>query len=976
MRFPNIFGRLLAILLIATLAQNTQAADQPHLDDLNAQPDAPFVPGNFPKVTLTETQSLLASDQAWSKYDVIGGKAGMATKIARVQAINPDVQFHFSFHPQSYLGYLHNDPCEIAFGMPFNRSDATTGGCSIYAGHWLYRAGTTLATDASASTRTIRVQDAGTLQAGEYLVIYDAPLGSFNNAEHVQVISVNRSVVPHRVELATRGFKSNAVSHSAGSIVAMHERGRGGDPRNWAFNLALNSPRDATNRRVSSIMATWIRDNMHRNSRGQPTSVRVDGIYFDEDGHALFAQQVDANNDGVIDNGILPSGQNIWEAGLEEFYQQVRNRVPNLRVVGGWRESYGFPSLNGVQMENWLTTNGEFDVNPNYAGNSGALSQLQNYNLHTQYHRIGEGYVEALSKSPTRLYPYTVRSTTSPEVPATNATFRLGFAATLLHDGYYGRQNSDDHPDPWYDEYAVDTRSGSSTYGHAIASNASNESEIRDHKGWLGRPLGPRRRIYNNSQFEPSRTLITNGSFEQGTDGWLLRNVNTSIDQSIVRAGTRSLRVNGQQNFTVDLGGASVRGPQFDMIAGREYTLTFAARSSIIRDLFVRLDFSPNQGSFVVPQRWTRYVYTVTATSTGRFRPIFNLGRTDSTVWIDDVHVHEGNPNVFRRDFDNGIVVVNLTPQARTVPLNGTFQRIRGTGQDLLNSGAQVSSVTLPAYDAAILVRPDDTQVASSNPSGGCGAPSINLTGQPTAYGWADTCSPGLYHLVGTSIDTLTRYTGTLTSTATITEVTGDQLESNDSLQQTSPTAAAFDLRVRVSQDTISLRTAPNADVCLNLTSGSGVVRTGSTGQPASSNVNLRTGASCNCTAQAAPTTAIAANPGLHVWHDPCSQSFTIRATSDGPNRAFSGRVSANQSLSITGLNGIESHDEISGGGTQQVNFELQVWQGEDELRLSAPANATVCLALDPGSAGPIRYGQNGQTTARTIDLRTGNACQ
>jgi hypothetical protein len=51
-------------------------------------------------------------------------------------------------------------------------------------------------------------------------------------------------------------------------------------------------------------------------------------------------------------------------------------------------------------------------------------------------------------------------------------------------------------------------------------------------------------------------------------------------------------------------------------------------------------------------------------------------------------------------------VVVNATPTARTVALGGTFQRIRGTGQDPLNDGASLTQVTIAPYDSAILVRP------------------------------------------------------------------------------------------------------------------------------------------------------------------------------------------------------------------------------------------------------------------------------
>ena len=82
-------------------------------------------------------------------------------------------------------------------------------------------------------------------------------------------------------------------------------------------------------------------------------------------------------------------------------------------------------------------------------------------------------------------------------------------------------------------------------------------------------------------------------------------------------------------------------------------------------------------------------------------------------VWLDSVYVFEGNPNVFRRDFDNGIVVVNATPSSKTVNLDGTFKRIKGT-QDAVNNGATLSSVTIPAYDSPLLVRPDGRKPTGS----------------------------------------------------------------------------------------------------------------------------------------------------------------------------------------------------------------------------------------------------------------------
>ena len=250
----------------------------------------------------------------------------------------------------------------------------------------------------------------------------------------------------------------------------------------------------------------------------------------------------------------------------------------------------------------------DFAVNPEYTGMGGIYSQLHNYMIHLSQHDTAEGYTEALSKIPTKLYPGTVRSGSNPTVPANNSNFRLGFGATLLGDGHYGRQNSKLHPDPWYDEYAVDVKPGSARYGQAIASNSQNESEIRAHKGWLGKPLGKRQRIYDPETFKASRNLISNGGFESGMTGWQLKNLSATLDSSVKKVGQTSLKITGHQTYAKDVGGASLRGPFVNLVAGRTYTLVFAAKSSEMRQIFLRLDWSGLQGDYLVPTDWTRYL--------------------------------------------------------------------------------------------------------------------------------------------------------------------------------------------------------------------------------------------------------------------------------------------------------------------------------------------------------------------------------
>jgi hypothetical protein len=66
-----------------------------------------------------------------------------------------------------------------------------------------------------------------------------------------------------------------------------------------------------------------------------------------------------------------------------------------------------------------------------------------------------------------------------------------------------------------------------------------------------------------------------------------------------------------------------------------------------------------------------------------------------------------GSPvqGVFRRDFERGIVVVNTSSVATTIPLERPFKKLTGSQEPDVNDGAEVHSVSLAPSDALILLR-------------------------------------------------------------------------------------------------------------------------------------------------------------------------------------------------------------------------------------------------------------------------------
>jgi hypothetical protein len=60
---------------------------------------------------------------------------------------------------------------------------------------------------------------------------------------------------------------------------------------------------------------------------------------------------------------------------------------------------------------------------------------------------------------------------------------------------------------------------------------------------------------------------------------------------------------------------------------------------------------------------------------------------------------------VYRRDFQNGIAINNSSGDSQTIPLGGTFRKLKGTQDPTLNDGSTVTSVTIPEDDGIVLLR-------------------------------------------------------------------------------------------------------------------------------------------------------------------------------------------------------------------------------------------------------------------------------
>ena len=100
----------------------------------------------------------------------------------------------------------------------------------------------------------------------------------------------------------------------------------------------------------------------------------------------------------------------------------------------------------------------------------------------------------------------------------------------------------------------------------------------------------------------------------------------------------------------------------------------------------------------------------------------FDHGDQDhgQTWWYDEYDVDLGEaisdssskknyntykPDIWTRDFENGIAVVNSTQKSESVELGGEYEAIRGTQDKTVNDGSIVSELFLNYYDGRILLK-------------------------------------------------------------------------------------------------------------------------------------------------------------------------------------------------------------------------------------------------------------------------------
>lgn len=417
-----------------------------------------------------------------------------------------------------------------------------------------------------------------------------------------------------------------------------------------------------------------------------------DGMFLDVFCNRLAWSQTPAESIDFQRAGYpsLATFDAAYEAGGDVLASRLRALSgTSFLLVGNCGQGTKYTLLNGWMRENFPEQNGgNWDENmfrdPGgyFIDEAKFLAPRQNY---------------IFSAAAPYWAPYDANNTRKTRFGLASAALGEGFGVIGYSDRNIGHTN---YSGWWYDEYAVDL-----TTGHS--------SDRLADTGWLGQPIGgPWQMIWPGTGPDAS----SNPDFETDvTTGWtfaagLPAAATLTRDTGTSASGGASARVRvtaaGDFDWRVTMNTAGT----IPVSIGLTYTATFWARASSPRALPVILSVggiaAAGRNVNLTPS-WQRFQVMLIPNRQGNGKVSFFLAGATGDVWLDDVHFQAGVSSLWRRDFQNGIVMVNPSSATLTVDLGRTFQRIAGVVDPYINDGLPSSQVTIAPRDARFLIGDD-----------------------------------------------------------------------------------------------------------------------------------------------------------------------------------------------------------------------------------------------------------------------------
>ncbi len=400
---------------------------------------------------------------------------------------------------------------------------------------------------------------------------------------------------------------------------------------------------------------------------------QADGVFFDNVmttqswlTHDIYGNpiEIDADEDGMADDpDVLDAA---WKAGVFHEIETFRRFMPHAIVSSHSTNIYepGVAGLfNGISI-GFATANV-------LEGEDAFGDLLARY--HDWLRLAREPATTMIESSPLDDIAYGYDYEPLTKIPSSTLEFartyypwmRFGLALTLLDDGYFAHEFGDTWHgnDWWYDELDFD----------------------------LGYPLGPAERVDMGGP--PPENRVENGSFEQPIalpwSFWANAGAGclaaVSRDTGDAAVGVASARIvitaTSGTDWHIDF---AQRDRSLEQ--GVSYDVTFWAKSDVPRTITLSAQKgSPDWDNYGLWRRvpigteWQEYTVAFEANATVTdSRLQFLVGEVTGTVWLDDVRLTVRPPDIYRREFENGLVLLNGTRDGQTVPVGPGYRRLLG----------------------------------------------------------------------------------------------------------------------------------------------------------------------------------------------------------------------------------------------------------------------------------------------------------
>lgn len=401
------------------------------------------------------------------------------------------------------------------------------------------------------------------------------------------------------------------------------------------------------------------------------SNLMYDGVFFDN----VFLDQswqntdiygtpflYDYNEDGVHDDAVEFDA--AWREGILHEIRTFRQLMPHA-IISGHAMDIDDPDIPPL----FNSTGIGFDAPDVIEGNIPFAKLWQRYAAWQE--QASPPQVTLMESAIPNQIAYGYGYRPAQTVPPATLDFardfypymRFGLAATLMHDGYFTHEIGDtDHGNGWwYDELDFD----------------------------LGFPLGPAEFI-GLPETEPVNRII-NPDFEDGDiTPWTLSvnsDTGNAADLRLEQADTASGRRAARVDIAATAGDRwqiTLQQRDLSLVKGVTYSVTFFARSDQARTIALSSQKSSpdwrNYGlyeSLWISDQWQEYtVHFIANETVNDARIQILLAGTVGSVWIDNVRLTERPPDILRREFENGLVLLNATDETRVITVGNGYRRL------------------------------------------------------------------------------------------------------------------------------------------------------------------------------------------------------------------------------------------------------------------------------------------------------------